>query len=66
MPQYRCPICDRDVSYTGGLPALYPFCSDRCRWVDLGKWLREQYTIDRDVTPEDLADGAERGDENPT
>ncbi len=54
MPRYRCTICERDVEYEGPLPSLYPFCSVRCKWVDLGKWLREDYTIDRDVTPEDV------------
>jgi uncharacterized protein len=23
----------------------YPFCSDRCRLLDLGKWLGEEYRI---------------------
>ena len=23
----------------------FPFCSDRCRWVDLGHWLDEDYRI---------------------
>jgi endogenous inhibitor of DNA gyrase (YacG/DUF329 family) len=36
------------------VPALYPFCSERCRMVDLGKWFNEQYSIDRDLTVEDL------------
>ncbi len=53
MPTYRCAICDREVRYAGVLPALYPFCSPRCKLVDLGKWLREQYAIDRDLNTED-------------
>jgi hypothetical protein len=27
--------------------------------VDLGLWFREAYSIDRDLAPEDLADGAQ-------
>ncbi len=54
MPRYRCTICEREVEYEGPLPSLYPFCSTRCKWVDLGKWLREDYTIDRDVTAEEV------------
>ena len=53
MATYRCAVCQRSVEYAGDLPALFPFCSPRCKLVDLGKWLREQYTIDRDVAPED-------------
>ncbi len=25
--------------------AAKPFCSDRCKWVDLGRWLRGDYVI---------------------
>lgn len=56
MRRYRCAICEREVEYDGPLPSLYPFCSARCKWVDLGRWLQGEYTIDRDVTPEELAD----------
>lgn len=56
MPEYRCTICERDVTYDGRLPSLYPFCSSRCKLVDLGRWFNEQYTIDRDASPEDVAD----------
>jgi uncharacterized protein len=52
--RYRCAICQREVQYEGPLPAVFPFCSERCRMVDLGKWLREAYTIDRELTPEEL------------
>lgn len=55
MPTYRCAICERQVQYEGPLPSIYPFCSVRCKLVDLGRWLREDYSIDRDVTPKELA-----------
>ena len=54
MSTYQCAICGRKTAFAGALPALYPFCSPRCKLVDLGKWLREQYSIDRDLAPEDL------------
>lgn len=44
------------MAYEGRMPELYPFCSPRCKLADLGKWLREQYAIDRDLTPEELGD----------
>ena len=53
MRAYPCAICKRPVSYQGRLPELYPFCSDRCRMVDLGVWFRERYAIDRDLAPGD-------------
>jgi endogenous inhibitor of DNA gyrase (YacG/DUF329 family) len=54
MATYRCAICEKEIGCEGELPELYPFCSSRCRMVDLGLWLREAYSIDRDLGPEDL------------
>jgi uncharacterized protein len=54
VKEYACRICGKSVAYEGGLPALYPFCSERCQMVDLGLWLRGRYSIDRDITPEDV------------
>jgi len=56
MAAYKCAVCGNEVAYEGALPRLYPFCSPRCKMVDLGRWLREQYTIDRDLTPDELDD----------
>ncbi|MCX6594452.1 MAG: DNA gyrase inhibitor YacG [Acidobacteria bacterium] len=38
----KCPICRRAVP--AGEPD-FPFCSPRCREVDLGKWATEEYRI---------------------
>lgn len=54
MPAYLCAICRRETVYEGRLPAHYPFCGERCRMADLGRWFRESYTIDRDPTAEEL------------
>lgn len=54
---YKCATCKQAVEYKPpGLPAQYPFCSDRCKMVDLGRWFNEEYSIDRDLRPEDLSD----------
>jgi endogenous inhibitor of DNA gyrase (YacG/DUF329 family) len=39
----RCPICEREFEPAAS-PAV-PFCSDRCRLVDLGRWLGEGYAV---------------------
>lgn len=40
----KCPTCRRDVAWSPA--SVYrPFCSDRCRLIDLGAWLSEQHTI---------------------
>ncbi len=38
----RCPICKKSVK--SGDPD-FPFCSDRCRTIDLGKWASGEYVI---------------------
>ena len=40
----RCPTCKRDVLPMAQNKA-FPFCSARCREVDLGKWLLEEYRV---------------------
>lgn len=44
-PPGSCPICDKTVARD---VATYPFCSPRCRLVDLGNWLGERYRIGGD------------------
>jgi endogenous inhibitor of DNA gyrase (YacG/DUF329 family) len=39
-----CPICAKPVRARAENRA-FPFCSDRCRLIDLGKWLGEEYRI---------------------
>jgi endogenous inhibitor of DNA gyrase (YacG/DUF329 family) len=43
----RCPICKKVVK-SGDQE--FPFCSDRCRTVDLGKWASGAYVIPSQVT----------------
>jgi uncharacterized protein len=37
-----CPICKKKVQRDG---EFMPFCSDRCRIIDLGNWASEKYVI---------------------
>jgi endogenous inhibitor of DNA gyrase (YacG/DUF329 family) len=52
----RCPICRKEFDLVQS-PAK-PFCSDRCRTIDLGRWLDEAYPLpvvrdpDADEVPE--------------
>lgn len=46
----RCPICKKAVK-SGN--ADFPFCSDRCRSIDLGKWASGAYLIPSPVTDYD-------------
>ena len=49
LTKLRCPICKKPV--TAGT-ADFPFCSDRCRTVDLGKWATGAYVIPSTETDE--------------
>lgn len=45
MPRHlSCPICKKPVGSRAENPS-FPFCSPRCRSVDLGKWLGEEYRV---------------------
>lgn len=43
----KCPICKKAVAdLKDGEPVgFYPFCSERCKLVDLGRWLGGKYQI---------------------
>jgi endogenous inhibitor of DNA gyrase (YacG/DUF329 family) len=41
MPDRRCPVCDRPIEQEK--TAAMPFCSERCKQIDLGRWLGERY-----------------------
>ena len=46
----ECPICGKP---TDPATKFYPFCSDRCKLIDLGNWSSESYVIHRPIRPED-------------
>lgn len=48
----RCPICNKET-HVGGNPDR-PFCSERCRMIDLDNWLSERYRISSPVEVDTL------------
>jgi endogenous inhibitor of DNA gyrase (YacG/DUF329 family) len=44
----KCPICRKQVE--AGSPYV-PFCSERCKLIDLGNWASEKYVISSPVQP---------------
>jgi endogenous inhibitor of DNA gyrase (YacG/DUF329 family) len=52
----RCPICKSpvDESQAGKPGSYFPFCSERCKLIDLGRWLGGKYQIP--VVEEDESD----------
>ena len=49
-----CPVCGRPSPDTSD--PLYPFCSARCRTIDLGNWLSDRYRISEEVSESEGAD----------
>ncbi len=50
----KCPTCQRPVAWSPESP-YRPFCSDRCRLIDLGAWLTEQHKIPDEADTDDDA-----------
>ncbi|MBQ6669444.1 MAG: DNA gyrase inhibitor YacG [bacterium] len=55
-----CPICGRECDWEGN-PSR-PFCSERCRLVDLGRWADESYRVP--VKDDDSSPDPEEGEEH--
>jgi endogenous inhibitor of DNA gyrase (YacG/DUF329 family) len=45
MSSVRCPICDAPMPGNWAEYPDYPFCTKRCRTIDLGRWLGEEYKV---------------------
>lgn len=48
----KCPTCGKPVLWTDE-SRYRPFCSERCKQIDLGAWASEEYRVP--VTPPDPA-----------
>jgi endogenous inhibitor of DNA gyrase (YacG/DUF329 family) len=60
----RCPVCQKPTQ-----ESCKPFCSPRCREVDLNKWFTGSYAVPAveldDIDEESLAAAAELGEQKP-
>ena len=48
----QCPICHKAVKLDD---PFMPFCSERCKEIDLGNWATEKYVISAPADPDDPA-----------
>jgi endogenous inhibitor of DNA gyrase (YacG/DUF329 family) len=51
MTQARCPTCDQPFDPNDS--RAMPFCSDRCRQIDLNRWLKEEIGMPLSEVSED-------------
>jgi uncharacterized protein len=56
----KCPICKKRVAKDG---EYMPFCSERCKLIDLGNWASERYVISTPIRQTD-AGGEQPEDED--
>ena len=61
----KCPMCGREVPEEA---RFKPFCTERCRLLDLGNWLDERYVVpaklDDESAPVPAAPGRDEPDPN--
>ena len=55
MPAIECPTCKRQIRYQALTEAPFrPFCSRRCKLIDLGHWLNEDFRVTEELPPDGL------------
>ena len=60
--QVKCPVCKKKTTWEEN--PFKPFCSERCKLIDLGRWASEEYKVpdeDNEKTPD--IDNQNRGAE---
>ncbi|HLJ14124.1 MAG TPA: DNA gyrase inhibitor YacG [Bryobacteraceae bacterium] len=56
----KCPICKKEVNWND---PYMPFCSERCKTIDLGNWASEKYVISTPMQSSSTDAESEDGDE---
>ncbi|MCC6215667.1 MAG: DNA gyrase inhibitor YacG [Polyangiaceae bacterium] len=65
MKRIECPICGRVVETDAPHPPR-PFCSARCKAIDLAAWLDGTYRLSRPLDPDEALElGARAGEPEP-
>jgi hypothetical protein len=61
----KCPTCQRESDWAQS--PFRPFCSERCRLIDLGAWLTEKHAIPGELAPDEARDptGGQQDDAPP-
>ena len=52
----KCPTCEAPVEWGPQSPRR-PFCSERCKLIDLGAWAAEEHSIPGDPLEDELFSG---------
>lgn len=57
-----CPICDAPTPTDGPETRHAPFCSNRCKLIDLSRWLGEEYRVPGSMLGDGVASHADEED----
>ena len=64
LQRFQCPACKRPITFPSTAKPdqlkSFPFCSERCKLIDLGAWLDAEYRIPsrpEEASEEALTDG---------
>ena len=60
----RCPICREPIVWEGNPDR--PFCSERCRLIDLGDWVSERYRVPGEAAGPDTDEDGGSGENGTT
>jgi endogenous inhibitor of DNA gyrase (YacG/DUF329 family) len=55
VPVVSCPHCGIEHAWDIGNKAR-PFCSERCKLIDLGKWANEEYRVEQPDVEQEFTD----------
>ena len=58
VQRVKCPTCQREIDWSHS--PFRPFCSERCRLIDLGAWLTEKNSIPGEPAPDEAEQGTPR------
>ncbi len=61
MRTVSCPTCNRPVEWTES-SKWRPFCSERCKLIDLGAWASEQHAIPGEPAQSEHLPGDDEGE----
>jgi endogenous inhibitor of DNA gyrase (YacG/DUF329 family) len=57
----RCPTCKKIVE---AKDEFFPFCSDRCQMIDLGKWASDVYKISSPILDPEVLENISGGQDS--
>lgn len=56
----KCPICGKPTNWQDNPDR--PFCSERCRTIDLGRWASEEYSVS--IPLQDVSEDTEQSEKD--